>query len=361
MRRRSAISKTLITISVLVAVIMAVLIIYNEDPIQKGEPTLYIPSSDRDDIIRVMNSNGYNFNLFDRFVMDYIHLPKEGWYRFDGNEVGRFLFIKNLYKKREKTINIVVFAGDTNEEMCRRLANDLDLNQSKLEEYYSIYGIFKEGNMLAGRYTLATSVSEKIAIRYLLNRSYKELEFFAKDRFGMDFSLKELKEAIIIASIIQKESNDIKEMSYISSVIKNRLKKNMRLQMDGTLNYGKYVRTIVTSQRIKNDTSRYNTYKHYGLPPEPLSIISMDALEASTFPRQNNYLFFVLNKEGKHTFANTYKEHLANVRVFKAYLRERKELEQELALEEKKKSEVVQGDENKSVSSTKENNESVKS
>ncbi|HIQ27451.1 MAG TPA: endolytic transglycosylase MltG, partial [Sulfurovum sp.] len=121
----------------------------------------------------------------------------------------------------------------------------------------------------------------------------------------------------IIASIIQKESNNIDEMPLISSVIYNRLEKGMRLQMDGTLNYGKHSHTIVTSERIKTDTSLYNTYKHKGLPPAPLSSVSVDALKAACNPETSKYLFFMLTKDGTHVFADNYDEHLENVRAFK--------------------------------------------
>jgi len=319
-------------IAIIIFIIIALIILYNENPIKRGKPTLYIPSNYIDDIVSTMNKNGYELNSFDRIVMRYIKLPKEGWYRFDTDELGRFSFLKNMYKRREKSIQIVVFAGDTNAEMCHRLANDLDISEDKLIEAYYNYTRFKEGNILAGKYQLAKSVDENTAIKYLINQSYKELDFFAKDRFGSDFSIEELRKSIIIASIIQKESNDKDEMSYISSVIRNRLKKDMRLQMDGTLNYGKYSRTVVTPERIKNDTTRYNTYKYKGLPPTPLSIVSMEALEAATFPKESDYIFFMLNKNGKHDFAVTYKEHLANVKIFKEYKKElqmKKQLDQE--------------------------------
>jgi len=334
MKRVSITYRISVVIAITIAITTALIILYNENPIKMGTPTLYISSNYIDDIVSTMNKNGYELNSFDRIVMRYIKLPEEGWYRFDTDELGRFSFLKNMHKRREKSIQIVVFAGDTNAEMCHRLANDLDISEDKLIKAYYNYTRFKEGNILAGKYQLAKSVDENTAIKYLIDKSYKELDFFAKDRFGSDFSVEELRKSLIIASIIQKESNDKDEMSYISSVIRNRLKKNMRLQMDGTLNYGKYSRTVVTPERIKSDTTRYNTYKYKGLPPSPLSIVSMEALEAATFPRESDYIFFMLNKNGKHNFAVTYKEHLANVKVFKEY---RKELLEKKRLEEEKK------------------------
>jgi len=112
-------------------------------------------------------------------------------------------------------------------------------------------------------------------------------------------------------------------MPLISSVIYNRLEKGMRLQMDGTLNYGKYAHTIVSPERIKNDESDYNTYKHKGLPPHPLSTVTIDALKASMRPKKTDYLFFMLNKDGSHNFAATYEKHLANIKAFRIYQKEK--------------------------------------
>ena len=319
-----------------ITIVVLLWMTYDRLPIVDGESALYIDSSYIDDIYSSMEKSGYHLYPFDRFLMRFVQLPDRGWYKVADDNRSRYSFFANLYKKRDKTIDIVVFAGDTNEEMCQRLSKDMKLSKAKLKEYYSEFTRFKEGNILAGRYTLSRSADEKVAIRYLLYKSYQELDFFAKEKFGMDFPVKDLRDSIIVASIIQKESNDIDEMSYISSVISNRLKKNMRLQMDGTLNYGKYSRTIVTSDRIKNDTSRYNTYKYKGLPPAPLSIVSMDALEAATFPRQSDYLFFMLNEKGKHDFATTYKEHLQNVKAFKRYCRAKKEKIEKEKIEKEK-------------------------
>ena len=103
-------------------------------------------------------------------------------------------------------------------------------------------------------------------------------------------------------------------MPLVASVIFNRLKKKMRLQMDGALNYGEYSNTRITSRRIKSDTSAFNTYKRRGLPPHPVSIVSTEAILAALFPTKSNYLYFVKNKKGTHTFSETYRSHVNAIR-----------------------------------------------
>ncbi len=344
--QRSALHRLSVITAIIVALILFLLIFYNETAITKGKPIIYISSSSKDAVIKSLDDAGYELNGMDRFVLNFVTLPKAGWYSPNTNETNRFSFLRNLYKNYSKTIRIKVFAGETSSEIFHRLARDMKLSQAKLEEYHKELARFKEGNILAGRYSLARFASEEIVMRQLLEDSYTEIDFFMREEFGSDFSATQLREALIIASIIQRESNDAKEMPHISSVIHNRLKKNMRLQMDGTLNYGKYSRTIVTPKRIRTDKSRYNTYKYKGLIPDPLGSVSMEALQAATQPIESSYLFFMLNKNGKHNFAETYKEHLKNVKVFKTYIRDRdekkrlaKEKEKERIRENKRKKE----------------------
>jgi len=322
---RHPVHRTTIITVVVIALILFSLIMYNETPLTKGKSSFYLPSSSPAAIKQSLEENGYELNAFDRIAMMFIKLPNKGWYRVDKSEAGRFSFWRNLHKKQAKSIRIPVYAGETNSEILHRFSREMQLSKAKLKEYHKELTRFQEGNILAGKYILARSSNEEAVVRHLLDNSYRELDTFAREAFGSDFNDSQLRETLIIASIIQKESNDIQEMYSISSVIQNRLKKGMRLQMDGTLNYGKYARTIVTPERIKTDKSRYNTYKYKGLVPAPLSSVSMEALRAATFPRKSDYLFFVLNAKGKHVFAETYQKHLKNVKVFKTHLRQREE------------------------------------
>ncbi len=323
---RHRLYRTLVVAGIVAAILIFLFFLYNESPMKKGKSILYIPASTIDDLSTSLEKSGYELNRWDRFALHFVRLPKEGWYRVDGNIVGRFFFLKDLHKKSAHTISVKIFAGETTDELLGRLSRDMILSQAKLKEFYREISRFEEGNIIADRYTVAKAANEETVIRFLLEKSNQKIDDFTNKQFGEDQNHSEkFLDALIIASIIQKESNDIEEMPKISSVIHNRLKQNMRLQMDGTLNYGKYARTIVTPERIKSDTSRYNTYKYKGLPPGPLGSVSMDALNAAANPAKTKYLYFVLNKEGKHDFVGSYQKHLENVKSFKKYLRESKE------------------------------------
>ncbi len=115
-------------------------------------------------------------------------------------------------------------------------------------------------------------------------------------------------------STIQPKGLDKLGIENIAGVIYNRLRKGMPLQMDGTLNYGKYSHIKVTPERIKNDTSHFNTYKYKGLPPSPIGAVSLASLKAAMKPAKTEYLYFMKNAQGVHDFEKTFKKHQKNVK-----------------------------------------------
>ncbi len=133
--------------------------------------------------------------------------------------------------------------------------------------------------------------------------------------------LKSPAEALILASIIEKETGLAKERSLISSVFSNRLEKKMLLQTDPTLIYGltegkgQLGRGLRQSE-LDKDTP-YNTYLHPGLPPTPISNPSRLSIYAALNPEETEFLFFVANGKGGHAFAENYSEHRKNVRIWR--------------------------------------------
>lgn len=304
----------------LYVIILLTPIAYNAVPVNEGTKTFYLPSSNIDDVVKTLASNGYEVTWFDRMMLMFRKTPTEGWYSVEPRAEGRILFFQHLYnQKTDLLMDVVVYAGETKEELTARLSNDMKLDQQKLLTVYNTLARFKESDILAQRYCIARKADENATMKYIFLESGRTWQKFIKESLDTMPEDRELKMLHIIASIIQKESNSVEEMPLISSVIYNRLDKDMRLQMDGTLNYGQYSHTVVTPARIKSDESRYNTYKHKGLPPHPLGTISIDALQASITPAESDYLFFMLNSEGTHDFSETYKEHLKNIRAFRVH------------------------------------------
>lgn len=257
-------------------------------------------------------------NLYDKILLTHAKSPPKGWNTLSAPVFASFWLNQNKYIDKhisKKTIKI--FAGQTKEEITKSLAKHLHLNQNKLLKAYKDLSVLKEGDIVSGHYTLSCKADENTTMYSLFTKSKEKFQAF-KDKFYQKRTQNiTFKEAVIIASIIHKETYHLKEMPLISAVIHNRLKKGMKLQMDGTLNYGKYARTIVTSERIKNDNSVYNTYKIKGLPPHPIGTVSLASLKASLNPASKEYLYFMLNKNGSHDFEVNYKAHLAHIKAFR--------------------------------------------
>ncbi|HEX2549885.1 MAG TPA: endolytic transglycosylase MltG [Gammaproteobacteria bacterium] len=117
-------------------------------------------------------------------------------------------------------------------------------------------------------------------------------------------------EALIAASLIEKEAYLAEEQPRIAGVLMNRLQKDMLLQFDPTVIYGmgmRYNGTITKEDLLEN--TPYNTYVHKGLPPTPIAMPSLGAIIAALHPELNNYLYFVARGDGSHQFSETLSDH----------------------------------------------------
>ena len=124
-------------------------------------------------------------------------------------------------------------------------------------------------------------------------------------------------EALIMASIVEKETGIAAERARIAGVFVRRLQKKMRLETDPTVIYGLGVRFNGDIRRSHlREKNAYNTYKIRGLPPTPISMPGRASIEAALNPLAGNSLYFVAKGDGSHAFSDTYKEHKKAVREF---------------------------------------------
>ena len=133
-----------------------------------------------------------------------------------------------------------------------------------------------------------------------------------------NFPLTTLADALILASIVEKEAGNEEEKSIIAGVFLHRLSIGMKLQADPTIIYGLMpdFNGDITKANLRDKNNPYNTYQISALPPTPISMISQSSLEAVILGMKNDYLYFVAKGDGTHKFSKTYKQHLEAVKKY---------------------------------------------
>jgi UPF0755 protein len=128
---------------------------------------------------------------------------------------------------------------------------------------------------------------------------------------------KSQREALILASIVEKETGKPSERAHIAGVFINRLRKKMRLQSDPTVVYGITKGKGPLGRSLRRSELRlktaYNTYTNYGLPPTPIANAGRKSIEAVLHPMKTNDFYFVADGTGGHLFSRTLKQHNRNV------------------------------------------------
>ena len=178
----------------------------------------------------------------------------------------------------------------------------------------------KDGDLLPETYTFTRGDSRDSIITQAKNAMAETIEKAWENRDEF-IPIKNKKELLTLASIIEKETAIEEERRLVASVFVNRLKKRMRLQTDPTVIYAltlgqSDLGRLLTRKDLQID-SPYNTYKYYGLPPSPICNPGRASLEAAANPELSDYLYFVANGSGGHNFAKSLKEHNANVAYWK--------------------------------------------
>lgn len=147
----------------------------------------------------------------------------------------------------------------------------------------------------------------------LLKRAHDKMQLVLKEEWqkrDQSVPLENAYEALILASIVEKETSAAEERKQIAGVFTRRLQKGMLLQTDPTVIYGmgdEYHGDI--RRKDLREPTPYNTYVNEGLPPTPIAMPGKQAIVAALHPADGDSLFFVARGHGRHAFSATYKEH----------------------------------------------------
>lgn len=179
-----------------------------------------------------------------------------------------------------------------------------------------INSIHPEGLFYPDTYHFPTGTTDKDVLLRAYNNMQQQLQNAWQHR-DITVPYTTPYQALIAASLIEKETALAFERPLVASVITNRLLRGMRLQIDPTLIYalGANYRGKLHADD-KNFVSPYNTYKYSGLPPTPIAIPSIASIEAALKPAQTNYLYYVAKGNGSHQFSATYDEQLTAIQKF---------------------------------------------
>lgn len=288
------------------------LIYYLLKPIHTPK-VLYIPAGSVHNIITHLESQNLDVTLLDLFLLRFIGSPQSGWIDIKSQSNTKADFLYKLTTAKAALQNVTLIPGETTYMFFLQLEKELDLNATLLQNAFKKHSPVEEGSLVPETYKLPKGITEEQLVKLLLQSAHKRHLALAQKFLG-SYDQTKWFHYVAIASVIQKESANVEEMPLVSSVIHNRLKCNMPLQMDGTLNYGKYSHIRITPKRIKEDMSSYNTYKHRGVPSTPVCNVSEEAIEAAFLPAKSEYLYFMKNKKGTHDFSCNYSTHLKNIR-----------------------------------------------
>ncbi len=296
-----------------IALIIALSLIYYLNlPVQTSK-VLYIPSGSINKIITYLAYKNVDVTPLDGYLLRVIGMPQKGWIHVSDNCLSHADFLYQLTTAKAAMRDVTLIPGETTYVFLDQLAQVMKLDRKELSYHYNRLTPIREGALVPNTYKLPLGITEQEVIRLLLNQSQKQMKALSVKIFGI-YNKKKWFQYVTLASVIQKEAADEDDMAFVSSVIQNRLQEGMKLQMDGTLNYGKYSHVRITAKRIRTDKTRYNTYKYRGLPEYPVCNVSFTAIRAAIFPAKTDYLYFMKMKNGQHKFTRYYSTHLKNIR-----------------------------------------------
>lgn len=237
---------------------------------------------------------------------------------------------RRIVSNEQTPVKLVVPATRTLEQMVGAISRQLMLDSLELIEfiktpiYYESIGYKSEtlpSLFIPNTYEVYWNIKPETLITRLMNERRR---FWNEERSNKAKKLNLTPEEVAtLASIIDEETNNDEEKPVVAGMYINRLKRGMPLQADPTVKYaiGDPTRQRILKKDLATD-SPYNTYRYKGLPPGPIRIPTIQAIESVLNYTKHNFLYMCAKEDfsGKHNFARTLTEHNANARRYQAAL-----------------------------------------
>lgn len=284
--------------------------------IEKGSGFIKIATVlEKEKVIKHKNA----FILLTR-IMNYDKKPFTGEFKFEKN-----LSIEGVIDKivnNKVNYRTITFAEGLSTNSIIKILNNEENLVGELNPKD-----FEEGIYLPETYKYAKGDTKLSILERMKKNMYNLLDEVWKSR-DKSVPVKSKFEALILASIVEKETGIPEERGLIASVFSNRLKKRMRLQTDPTVVYSfAFGNTDLERSIRKSDLERksdFNTYRIYGLPKTPICNPGKESILAVLNPPSSDYLYFVSTGNGGHNFSNNYKDHLKFVNDYRKISSSRK-------------------------------------
>ncbi|NSB16500.1 endolytic transglycosylase MltG [Clostridium beijerinckii] len=166
-----------------------------------------------------------------------------------------------------------------------------------------------EGYLYPDTYLIEKGSNANDVIKSMLDR-FEDVLKQAEDETKVEISDEDVEKIVTIASMIEREARVPGDRPLISSVIYNRLEKDMKLQIDAAVIYALgYHVDVVLNKHLEVD-SPYNVYKYKGLPVGPIANPGLDCIKAALLPEKTDYLYYIMKDDGSHYFTNSYEDFL---------------------------------------------------
>ena len=214
---------------------------------------------------------------------------------------------------------LVIYSGERGEQVVANFGDILkwsDEERALFADYVAeTEPYLEDGTFYPGRYVVPSDASPELVADLLHERFSNEI----LSRYTSEVEAQvPLKDALIIASLLEREAYDFTDMRYISGVIWNRLFIDMPLQLDATLQYSLGAAANDWWPKIvpkdKFISSPYNTYENTGLPPAPIANPSVESIMAALNPRVTECMFYFHDDNGRFYCTDTYEEHVAKLK-----------------------------------------------
>lgn len=287
---------------------------------------LYVyPASSYEDVVKQLKEKGVLegtgiFSFFTKALSDNATF-RSGHYTVQPKS-SRLDLAKQLVRGLQTPVKLVIGKVRTQEELAEMMANQLMINSAdvnhailKTENSSNIFD-----NIVPNTYEVYWNIGAEQLLQRLKKESDKWWNSKAKqlERLGLSRH-----EVVVLASIVEEETNKNEEKPIIAGVYVNRLRRDMLLQADPTIKYavGDFSIKRVMYKHLQTD-SPYNTYMYKGLPPTAICLPEQSSLNAVLEYAEHNYVFFCAKDDfsGYHNFAETSEEHYANADKYRAAL-----------------------------------------